>query len=573
MAAAAADAPLTDGPVGPTRCRSPRRLMIRRSPSCAQLGKRKPVLSQLLQHRRRACTPQPHDDGSDTDDAGSHDALAWTAGCGSPGSTASPAPVRDLSRVYPLQRRLRSSDKDPAQAMRCMAAMQSIARLRDLPGIGRQAARLNRRIRRHLHRTADMAAVIGGVDPSSSDASGSDSTIPSPLPRPSSTLSPLLDGWVKGRLLGRGSSGAVYEAVAGGRVYAAKEIPLQPGAVGKPAAAICAEVEMLSGLHHPHIVGYMGTHLTADRLYIFMEYMPGGSVGSLARRSGGLDFAAVQRFSHQILKGLTYLHSMTPPVVHRDLKGDNILHDTKGTVKLADFGAARRAAVLLQPQQSGLQGTIPYLAPEVIETWGPEAYKPAADIWSFGCVVLEMATGAYPWGWGQGSMVDPVQALYRITHDLAGPPRPTGMPPEMADMVGTCLSRDPKERPTAAQLLRHPFITQHLRTDRGAQSLRGSGSSGQTADSFNDVVTLRTETDLRSSLVSHTESCSIAASFAETPPPSPPPMPPTAPPRSRFVGRAAAAARALKFTRASPPSSDSDQVPSPPSSSPPPDQR
>ena len=139
---------------------------------------------------------------------------------------------------------------------------------------------------------------------------------------------------------------------------------------------------------------------------------------------------------------------------HRDLKCDNILIDVGGSCKLADFGCSKRldtsaegATVIMK----SLKGTIPFMSPETLSGSG---YGRATDIWAVGCLVLEMALGRNPWG----RFDNIVQAMYRIAMGTKGPDIPDSVGEFCKNFVNRCLDRDPKNRPTAIELLDDPFI-------------------------------------------------------------------------------------------------------------------
>lgn len=148
----------------------------------------------------------------------------------------------------------------------------------------------------------------------------------------------------------------------------------------------------------------------------FLEYVPGGSIGGCLRKHGKFDHEVVRSFTSQMLSGLEYLHLRG--VLHRDLKADNILLDTSGVCKISDFGISKRsgrhcsclspldesadtprAADGIYDNNTGLtamQGSIFWMAPEMLHN-NKQGYNAKIDIWSLGCVVLEMWAGRRPW--------------------------------------------------------------------------------------------------------------------------------------------------------------------------------
>ncbi|XP_060991509.1 mitogen-activated protein kinase kinase kinase 19 isoform X5 [Dama dama] len=214
------------------------------------------------------------------------------------------------------------------------------------------------------------------------------------------------------------------------------------------------KVDLLKALKHVNIVAYLGTCLEENIVSIFMEFVPGGSISSIINRFGPLPEMVFCKYTEQILQGVAYLHENC--VVHRDIKGNNVMLMPTGVIKLIDFGCAKRLA------WAGLNGThsdmlksmhgTPYwMAPEVINESG---YGRKSDIWSIGCTVFEMATGKPPL-----ASMDRMAAMFYIgAHRGLMPALPDCFSENAADFVRMCLTRDQHERPSAVQLLKHSFL-------------------------------------------------------------------------------------------------------------------
>ncbi|CAL9763388.1 unnamed protein product [Musa acuminata subsp. burmannicoides] len=254
--------------------------------------------------------------------------------------------------------------------------------------------------------------------------------------------------WRRGRIIGRGASATVSLAtsMASGQVFAVKSSEL---------CSLRGEQRLLSALDSPFVVSYLGfdvapAHAPGAGFHynLFMEYAPGGSLSDeIKRQSGRLDELAIRSYLHDILSGLVYLHSNG--VVHCDLKSQNVLICSDGRAKIADFGCARKVDGDEERHQP--RGTPMFMAPEVAR--GEEQSAPA-DVWSLGCTTIEMATGRPPWP----HMADPVSALHLIAFSADVPEFPSWISAEGKDFLSRCLRRDPRERWTAEQLLRHPFV-------------------------------------------------------------------------------------------------------------------
>lgn len=178
---------------------------------------------------------------------------------------------------------------------------------------------------------------------------------------------------------------------------------------------------------------------------VFLEYLPRGTLVDEIRKHGGeLDEPTIVHYGRQIMLGLDYLHSRG--LVHCDIKGRNILIGEDGA-KIADFGLAK-----LADEAGSCCGTPAFMAPEVARG---EGQGKAADIWAFGCTVIEMATGRLLWGDDDG---DPVSVLYRIGFSDWLPEIPANLSVQGKDFLEKCLRRNPEDRWTAGQLLNHPFL-------------------------------------------------------------------------------------------------------------------
>ena len=212
------------------------------------------------------------------------------------------------------------------------------------------------------------------------------------------------------------------------------------------------EVHMLSQLTHPNIVRYIGIKRQKDILNVFMEYVPGGSIASLLQRFGPLGDSVTRVYTRQILIGLDYLHSQR--VVHRDIKGANILVEKSGRIKLADFGMAKMLEFVdierNNHAKKAIKGSAYWMAPEVIRK---SEVTLGCDVWSVGCTVIEMASAKPPWC----ECSTQVQAMYKIASSTALPTLPENNADAKAFILH-CLKRNVEERPDVQTLLMNPFV-------------------------------------------------------------------------------------------------------------------
>lgn len=258
--------------------------------------------------------------------------------------------------------------------------------------------------------------------------------------------------WVRGDLLGRGSLGYVHKALEArtGQLMAVKEVVLdfQDQTDEKFRQSLQNEIDLLKDIKHPRIVAYLGHDYIEGRLYIYLEYMPGNSIAQVLSQFGPLDESLSSRYMHNLLEGLEYLHTRDPPVLHRDIKGANILVGMDRTAKLSDFGCSKRSS---GTAIHTLRGSVPWMAPEVMVQSG---YGRKADIWSVGCVLIEMTTAGAPWG----TFDNHLAAMVRIAMSQETPPVPSHLSALCRDFAAVCTRRAPQERPDATELLKHDFV-------------------------------------------------------------------------------------------------------------------
>ncbi|ESW25495.1 hypothetical protein PHAVU_003G041000 [Phaseolus vulgaris] len=249
--------------------------------------------------------------------------------------------------------------------------------------------------------------------------------------------------------LGKGSYGAVYKArdLKTSEMVAIKVISLSEGEEGYEE--IRGEIEMLQQCNHPNVVRYLGSYQGEEYLWIVMEYCGGGSVADLMGVTDeSLDEGQIAYICREALKGLDYLHSIFK--VHRDIKGGNILLTEQGDVKLGDFGVAAQLTRTMSKRNTFI-GTPHWMAPEVIQE---SRYDGKVDVWALGVSAIEMAEGVPP-----RSDVHPMRVLFMISIE----PAPMLEDKEkwslyFHDFVAKCLTKEPRLRPTASEMLKHKFF-------------------------------------------------------------------------------------------------------------------
>ncbi|KAL7271838.1 ATP binding [Rhizina undulata] len=274
--------------------------------------------------------------------------------------------------------------------------------------------------------------------------------------------------WIKGSLIGSGSFGSVFLALNAltGEFMAVKQVEMPSGSKEDSRKksmvdALQREIQLLKELQHPNIVQYLGSSSEDNCLNIFLEYVPGGSVAALLNNYGPQKEPLIRNFVRQILTGLAYLHNKD--IIHRDIKGANVLVDNKGGIKISDFGISKK--VESGSHRPSMQGSVFWMAPEVVKQ---TSYTRKADIWSLGCLIVEMFTGSHPY-----PDCSQMQAIFKIGSCGSAPAIPPKSTAEAKTFLSQTFELDHVKRPTANELLLSPFL----------MPMVGPGSS---SDSAND---------------------------------------------------------------------------------------
>ena len=259
--------------------------------------------------------------------------------------------------------------------------------------------------------------------------------------------------WRLGDQIGSGAHGVVYRGLnqQTGALIAVKQIPIDGVTEAQIAIVLQREVDILTDITHPNVVRYFGMEVRNNFLHLMTEYVSGGSIADQLQQFGPMNEGLTKRHTHQILVGLRFLHSHG--VVHRDIKGQNVLVSQRGILKLADFGAAQTFDGIGSGQRHALCGTPAFVAPEIILE---EGHDDRADIWSLGCTIVQMLTAETPWGPMKfGSLYE---LLHHVAYGSTFPPCAAPVTPTLRAFLNLCFERDKKLRPAAGELLQHVLL-------------------------------------------------------------------------------------------------------------------
>ncbi|XP_033487277.1 serine/threonine-protein kinase PAK 4 [Epinephelus lanceolatus] len=253
-----------------------------------------------------------------------------------------------------------------------------------------------------------------------------------------------LDHYIK---IGEGSTGIVCIATVKttGKLVAVKKMDLRKQ---QRRELLFNEVVIMRDYHHENVVEMYNSYLVGDELWVVMEFLEGGALTDIVTHTR-MNEEQIATVCLSVLKALSVLHSQG--VIHRDIKSDSILLTHDGRVKLSDFGFCAQVSKEVQRRKS-LVGTPYWMAPELISRL---PYGPEVDIWSLGIMVIEMVDGEPPY-----FNEPPLKAMKMIRDNL--PPKLKNLhkvSPLLKGFLDRMLVRDPAQRASASELLKHPFLT------------------------------------------------------------------------------------------------------------------
>ncbi|KAK8991600.1 hypothetical protein V6N11_062605 [Hibiscus sabdariffa] len=260
-----------------------------------------------------------------------------------------------------------------------------------------------------------------------------------------------------GERIGIGSYGEVYRADWNGTEVAVKKF-LDQDFSGDALVQFKCEVEIMLRLRHPNVVLFMGAVTRSPNFSILTEFLPRGSLYKLLHRSNPqLDERRRMRMALDVAKGMNYLHTSNPTIVHRDLKTPNLLVDKNWVVKVCDFGLSRMKHHTFLSSKS-TAGTPEWMAPEILRN---EPANEKCDVYSFGVILWELATLCIPW-----KGLNPMQVVGAVGFQNRRLEIPKDIDPMVAQIIRDCWQMEPHLRPSFAQLMSRLRRLQHLYIER-----------------------------------------------------------------------------------------------------------
>nr|XP_046160381.1 serine/threonine-protein kinase WNK4-like [Oncorhynchus gorbuscha] len=256
--------------------------------------------------------------------------------------------------------------------------------------------------------------------------------------------------------IGRGSFKTVYKGLDTETTVEVAWCELQTRRLTKvERQRFSEEVEMLKGLQHPNIVRFYDSWKDNCKghkcILLVTELMTSGTLKTYLKRFKEMKLKLLQRWSHQILKGLHFLHTRTPPIIHRDLKCDNIfITGPTGSVKIGDLGLATLKSASFA---KSVIGTPEFMAPEMYE----EKYDEAVDVYAFGMCMLEMTTSEYPYSECQNA----AQIYRKVTSGIKPDSFFKVKVPELKEIIEGCIRINTDQRYTIQDLLEHTFFKEN----------------------------------------------------------------------------------------------------------------
>ncbi|CAO3647222.1 unnamed protein product [Cunninghamella blakesleeana] len=212
---------------------------------------------------------------------------------------------------------------------------------------------------------------------------------------------------------------------------------------------IMRELQFMHDCSSKHIVSFYGAFMNGGDISICMEFMEIGSLDKIYKKYGSIPLNILPMIVYAIVDGLIYLYD-EHRIVHRDLKPSNVLVNSKGQIKLCDFGVSGQ---LIDSLAETFVGTSSYMSPERILG---SPYSVKSDVWSLGIMIIELATGKFPFPPDGDTL-----SIFEMLQHIVNEPVPTlsdKYPAQLVGFVGQCLIKDEKLRATPSDLMKHDYL-------------------------------------------------------------------------------------------------------------------
>ena len=264
-------------------------------------------------------------------------------------------------------------------------------------------------------------------------------------------------------LLGAGASGEVYlvQDTETKKKLALKTVKYTEDE--KEKSQIETEVNLSTLLKHENIIRIYATYFLKGRINFVMEYMDKGTIADILKKIKKIPEKFVGLIAYQVVKGMTFCQK-EKRIIHRDLKPSNILVNSKGEIKIADFGVSTIVEGSWA-QKKTMIGTYIYMAPERIDA---DLYYINCDVWSLGIIIMECILGFYPYIiYNNNALPNSVWVVHELIENNPVPQLDKKIYSlELIDFKNKCLIKDPKKRPTPAQLMEHPFLQKYSKLSK-----------------------------------------------------------------------------------------------------------
>ncbi|PAA71750.1 hypothetical protein BOX15_Mlig002250g2 [Macrostomum lignano] len=281
----------------------------------------------------------------------------------------------------------------------------------------------------------------------------------------------------KKKLIGEGNFGRVYEARTNkGQTIAVKVTKLKGAkndrVVQKAIDLEMKAVEVLKAIRHQNIAIFLKSEQKDGAVYVFTELIDGMSLADHLKDRQSFEESEIRSYASQICSTLDFLHTRKPAILHRDIKCSNIMLTKRDVIKLIDFGLAKEIVTSTIAAVTESQcGTWYYLAPELFSSQAHVSYTPKTDIWAFGCTIFEMAEGEPP------NRDKREQQIPNVLKEMQEMPLPSKKySSDMREFYRHCVAKNPEQRFTSTELLKHRFLRNAERPKAAAGAGAGAGA-------------------------------------------------------------------------------------------------